>query len=147
MIDEGVVAVGGHELGDLSHRPTLEDLRVELRERFPERNERAIGIFVGYWRAFLYDMMVDDLVALSLTDGRVALGRLVGGYRYRPDEPDQVRHAREVDWLLRELPRDRFDDDIRATLNSRGTICRVRARDAVRRFETAAIIGSDPGPG
>jgi predicted Mrr-cat superfamily restriction endonuclease len=101
MIDEGVVAVGGHELGDLSHRPTLEDLRIELRERFPERNERAIGIFVGYWRAFLYDMTVGDVVALSLTDRRVAVGWLVGGYRYRPDEPDQVRHARSVDWLLK----------------------------------------------
>lgn len=147
MINEGVVAVGGHELDDLSHRPTLEELRVDLGDRFPDRNQRAIGIFVGYWRSFLYDMVVGDVLALSLTGGRVAVGRIIGGYMYRPDQPDHVRHARPVDYLISNLPRDRFDEDIRATFNSRGTICRIRAHEAVRRLETAAIIGSDPGPG
>ena len=147
MINEGFVAVGGRELDDLSHRPTLEELRVDLGQRFPDRNERAIGIFVGYWRVFLYDMAIGDVLALSLTGGRVAVGRVIGDYEYRVDQSDHVGHVRRVDWLISDLLRDRFDDDIRATLNSRGTICRIRAHDAVRRLETAAIIGSDPGPG
>jgi hypothetical protein len=50
MIRDHVVAVGGHELGDLSYGPALEDLRHELRERFPDRPERGIANFVGYWR-------------------------------------------------------------------------------------------------
>jgi restriction system protein len=146
LLSQGLVTVGGHELGDLSHAPSTDELRSELRDRFPERNERAIGIFVGYWRSFLYDMQVDDLVAMPLTGRRVAIGRVVGGYEYHDQELERIRHARPVEWLVRDLPRDRFDDDIRATLGSRGTICRLRADDAVNRLEAAVASGSDPGP-
>lgn len=145
MLKDAVVAVGGHELGDLSGSPTLADLRVELRKRFPERSERAIGVFVGYWRPFLYDMAIGDMIAMSLSGRRVAIGRVTGDYWYRPDEPDRVRHARAVDWLAVDLDRDRFDPDIKATLDSRGTICRIGAEQAARRLALAAELGGDPG--
>ncbi|MGQ0823743.1 MAG: restriction endonuclease [Actinomycetota bacterium] len=146
MIDEGVIAVGGEEIGDLSCRPSLDDLKVALRASFPDRSERALGIFVGYWRAFLYEMTLGDLVALSISRGQVAIGRVLGDYEYRPRERGHIRHVRQVDWLNAALPRDRFDEDMRATLNSRGTICRIHAPNAAHRLEVAAIIGSDPGP-
>lgn len=145
MLRDHVVAVGGHELGDLSYGPDLEDLRIELRERFPERPDRGISNFVGYWRQFLYDMEPGDLVALSLSGSRVAIGRVIGRYAYRPTAPDRIRHARAVEWLATDLPRDRFDYDIKATLDSRGTICRIRATAARRRLLAAADTGNDPG--
>ncbi len=145
MLREHVVAVGGHELGDLSHGPDLEDLREELRERFPDRPGRGIANFVGYWRQFLYDTQPGDLVALSLSGGRAAIGCVTGGYRYRPAAPDRIRHARAVEWLVSDLPRDRFDHDIKATLDSRGTICRIRAQGAARRLRAAPDTGNDPG--
>lgn len=145
MLRDHVVAVGGHELGDLSHGPDLEDLRDELRERFPDRTERAIAIFVGYWRQFLYDMKAGDIVALSLSGGRVAIARVTGDYAYRPSAKDRIRHARAVEWLGSDIPRERFDHDIKATLDSRGTICRIRAAGAKRRLLAAAETGIDPG--
>lgn len=144
MIRDHVVAVGGHELGDLSYGPTLEDLRHELRERFPDRPERGIANFVGYWRQFLYDMRPGDLVALSLSGSRVASGRVTGGYAYRPSAPDRIRHARAVEWLAPDLPRARFDRDIKATLDSRGAICRIRAAAAHRRLLATADTGMEP---
>ncbi len=127
MLRDHVVAVGGHELGDLSHGPELEDLRDELRDQFPERTDRGIANFVGYWRQFLYDMQPGDVVALSLSGSRVAIGRVTGGYAYRLSAPDRIRHARAVEWLASDIPRGRFDRDMKATLDSRETICRIRA--------------------
>lgn len=87
MLRDHVVAVGGHELGDLSHGPDLEDLREELGDQFPDRPERGIANFVDYWRQSLYDVQPGDVVALSLSGGRVGHrttdGRLRVGRRHQ----------------------------------------------------------------
>lgn len=140
---EHVVAVGGHELGNLSHRPDLPEAREQLRERFPDRRDRGIANFVGYCRQFLYDMQPGDLVALSLSNGRVAIGCVTGGFRYGPSAPDRIGHARAVEWLVSDLPRVRFGHDINATFESRGTVCRIRAQGPERRLRTAADTGNE----
>lgn len=145
LVRGAFIAIGGHELGDLSDSPTLDELRAELSARFPERSPRGIANFVGYWRQFLYEIRSGDLVALSLSDGRVAIGRVDGNYEYRPSAPERIRHARLVEWLDPDMPRNRFADDLRNTMGSRGTICRFRADRADHRLEVAARTGFDPG--
>lgn len=115
-----------------------------LRERFPDRRDRGIANFVGYGRQFLYDMQPGDLVALSLSAGRVAIGCVKGGYRCGPSAPDRIGHARAVKWLVSDLPRVRFGHDINATFESRGTVCRIRAQGPERRLRPAADTGNEP---
>jgi predicted Mrr-cat superfamily restriction endonuclease len=138
MLREQIVVMGGHELDDLLSGPSLEDLRCELL--FPDRRHRGIAKFVGYWRQFLYEMQPGDLIA-----PRITIGCLTTGCDYRTTAPDRIKHVRSAEGLATDLPRDRFDADIKATLDCGGTVRRIRAEGAARRLRSVADAGIDPG--
>ncbi|MCU1456213.1 MAG: restriction endonuclease [Actinomycetia bacterium] len=127
FLDEDVIGMSSDALGDLSMHPTDDDLREWLHAAHPERSDRAIATFVRYWRVFLTEMEVDDLVVVPLRKSRYALGTITGPYRYMPEEPDpRLRHRRAVEWL-QEGPRSEVADTVRRVLGSPGTVCRVKA--------------------
>lgn len=130
MLDAGVVAIGGSEIGDLSARQSDGEIARRLRAAMPGRSERAITTFVRYWRQFLNEMVAGDYVLVPLAGRRVAIGEVVGPYAFRGDaERPELRHTRPVDWLA-VLARDRLDPELRARVDAPGTIGRVRVPDA-----------------
>jgi len=138
MLREGVIAIGGDEIGDLSDRPGSAEIRARLRTA-PElagRSDAAISRFVAYWRAFLGEIRTGDYLLVPLTRRRVAVGRIAGSYRYRAGHPNpRLQHARPVEWLLT-LHRDGLDSDLRKRVDAPGTVARVRLPDAAARVGT-----------
>lgn len=139
MLEDGVIAFGSGELGDLAKRPGDETLAAKLRAALPNRGARAISNLVAEWRCFLDEMRTGDTVLAPLTASRVAIGRVRGGYRYRPRATDpRLRHVRRVEWL-RTLPRHALPQGLRAPLAEAGTIGEISAAGAAQRVEE--IVG------
>lgn len=129
-LDEGVVCISEDLVGDMGDEPDRAEIKRRLRAAYPERGEQTLGIWTGYWSAFLA-MEPGDLVLVPLVRGEVAIGEVRGDYDYIANEPHpRLRHRRLVRWIVPPIPRASLPDDIRRTVNAPGTICRVRAKDA-----------------
>ena len=130
-LQDAVVSISEDVTGDMSRRPSRAVIKRRLELAHPDKGEHTIGIWAGYWCAFL-QMAPGDLVVVPLAGQEVAVAEVVGDYEYVPDDPNpRLRHRKAVRWLTR-MPRRLLPDDIRKTVNSPGTICRVRAPDADR---------------
>lgn len=141
MVDDDLIAISADEIGDVTDEPTDDEYRARLRQapQLADRSDKAIGTFVSYWRMFRSDMQAGDMVAVPLSDKRVAIGEIIGGYAYRPREPElRLRHIRPVRWLSSGLPRSDLDDDLRRVVNAPGTICSIGAVDAAGRLRRLA---------
>lgn len=138
-LDLGVVCISEDLVGDMGYEPDRDEIRRRLRAAYPGKGERTIGIWAGYWSAFL-DMVPGDLVIVPLAGGEAAIGEVRGAYDYIASEPNpRLRHRRQVRWLAPAVPRAALPDDIRRTVNSPGTICRVGAEYAD--FTVARLAG------
>jgi hypothetical protein len=144
MIANGFVSVGGDELGDLTGVTDLGQIRDWLIEAFPQR-PGAIGIFVGYWRRFLFDATPGDLIVLPTRTRGVAIGEFVGPYHYVAEVHPRARHRRAVSWNATDLDRDNFEEDLRRVLSGRHTIQDIRVPEAVARLRSLVEAGVDPG--
>jgi hypothetical protein len=146
MIANGFVAVGGAEIGDLTGVDDPEFIRSCLTKSMPDRTPRAIALFVGYWRRFLWDATPGDLVVLPTRDRHVAIGELVGPYHYVDNVEPRARHRRPVAWVNTGVARDAFGRDLLVTLNGHHTVQEFTAPEAASRLKALADTDIDPGP-
>jgi hypothetical protein len=145
MLANGFVSVGGAEIGDLTGVTDAEYIRSELTRTMTERAPRAINLFVGYWRRFLWEAESGNLVALPTRDRCVAIGEFVGPYFYVADAGPHARHRREVAWIGPPVSRNAFGHDLLVTLNGQHTVQDFKAEGAARRLLALSESGLDPG--
>ena len=144
-----IVAVGStagwSRLDDLSQVHTREQLLSLCLEVYPDKKRNALRNWVTQLWAFVKQIQVGDLVCTPLK-GRaaIAVGRITGPYRHRPDFPEW-RHTRPVEWLNPDLPRSVFGEDLLLSLGSQLTICQIRRNDAEARVRAILQTGEDPG--
>lgn len=129
----GFIAIGGGEVGDLAGVDDIDTIKELLTLALPEASPRAIAIFAGYWRRFLWDAAAGDLVAMPLRDRTVALGELTGSYFYVAEAEPRTRHRRTVAWSSR-VSRDLFSADLVTTLSSKHTVLEFGAPGAVEKL-------------
>ena len=146
MLANGFVSVGGGEVGDLGDVTDPEEIQDMLRVSMPDRSPRAIALFVGYWRRFLFDAKVGELVVLPVRDRTVAIGEFVGPYHYLDGVEPRARHRRPVAWARTGIDRERFRSDLLVTLNGQHTVQTFTAPQAARRLRRLAATAHDPGP-
>jgi restriction system protein len=145
-LQDGLAVIGWSELPDLSDRTTRESLMGLLQQTYPDASHKRLLNWQAQLWAFLHTISDGDLVVLPLkTASAVAIGEVAGGYRYRPDLPPDARHTRPVKWLRPDLPRTAFSQDLLYSLGAFLTVCEVKRHDAVRRLDTLARTGHDPG--
>jgi hypothetical protein len=145
MIANGFVSIGGDEIGDLTGLTDAETIRDWLTESMPDRSPRAISLFVGYWRRFLWDAASGDLVVLPTRARDVAIGEFVGPYHFAKSAESHARHRRAVSWIATAVDRDAFDADLVTTLNGQHTVQEFKAARAASRLRSLAETGVDPG--
>lgn len=145
-LDEGLVILGWENLGDLSLVASIEDLRRILHEAYPDAVERRIENWAHQLWRFVHAMQVGDLVVMPQKyKPVVAIGRLVGDYRFRAGAPDELRHVRPVEWINTAVERAAVGGDLRDSMGSFLTVSELSRRDAVDRVESLAASGTDPG--
>ncbi len=137
MLANGFVSVGGDEIGDLSAIDDAETIRDLLTSSMRDRSPRAIAIFVGYWRRFLWEAATGDLVVLPLRDRTVAIGEFVGPYHFVATADPHARHRRAVSWTVR-VERDDLDADLVKILNGQHTVQEFTDPSAVERLRRLA---------
>ena len=88
------------------------------------------------WR-FAHEIKDGDMVVLPRKQPKVvAVGKIAGGYEYRPDlESAHGPHTRLVEWEVTDIPRANFDQDLLHSLGGLATVFRPRADDAEGRIE------------
>jgi restriction system protein len=138
-----VVGIGWAELGDLSAAHSLDAIKRRLREHFPDDKPSKVSNQAGQIDAFTHRIKQGDLVALPLkTAPAVAFGRVIGGYIFDAQAPEQVRHQRKVEWIREDVSRSEIDQDLLYSLGAFMTVCQIRRNNAEKRIE--ALLAGKP---
>lgn len=108
-INEGFVAIGWDEMGDLSAiQPTRDAFKQAYARAFPLENPASIPVSAGVPYRFVVEMKEGDLIIFpSKPDRMINIGVVDGHYEYRPSAPHQKPNTRRVRWL-KHLPRTSF---------------------------------------
>jgi MoxR-like ATPase len=146
-LDEGVAVIGWSDLGPIGLDETRDDLKRRISETWDEHRPAALGTSAGQIYRFIHEVKLGDLVVLPRKRPRnhVAIGRMAGEYLHRDSGPfadTDAQHTREVDWLVRDLPYERFDPDLRDAFGQQGTVSEISKPDAAERL-LAVVDGED----
>ena len=143
---EGLTFIGWPRLGDISGY-TRDGIRLALKAVYPEYADNVIANWTGQLWRFANQIAIGDYVVMPLhtKPGYVAIGSVTGEYEYRETEPVEFRHIRAVQWLQKDIPRESFRPDLRASITSLLTVCGLTRNDAAQRVAYLAEHGVDPG--
>lgn len=144
-LDNGQACIGWDEVPDLRNFVSKEGLRSTLEELMPDWSKAAISNSLGQLWGFKERIQLGDLIALPLkTRSGIAIGRVVGEYEKREDNPEGALHIRPVQWLETSIPRAKFGQDILYSLGAFMTVCQVQRNDAEQRI--LSILDGQPDP-
>lgn len=142
-LETGELATGW-ELPDISSANTRDAVLTALSNALPEEQPGTLRNWAAQLNQLKNVAVPGDLVITPLkTTGRLAVGRIKGGYIHTLDGAP----ARRVDWLRTDLPRDALKQDLLYSLGASQTICEISRNDAFERVTAAVKTGVDPGGG
>jgi restriction system protein len=82
---DNVVALGWHEMADLSHLKTREDFKAAVAKTYPNKKPGAIPNNAGQLYRFVHELKSGDIVVFPLKRTReIWLGEVKGEYEYDP---------------------------------------------------------------
>lgn len=141
-LDNNVVTTGWDDLGDISSLKDREALQTLMDKTYPDEKVTTLRIWTGEMWALKERMQIDDLVAVPLkTRSAIAIGRVSGAYRFRPDGPDGGRQQRVVEWIKTDLARTEIDQDLLYSFGSTLTVFQIQRNHAEERFRKLLKIG------
>lgn len=144
-LEKGVVVIRWDDIGDLSGINTRDEMQELCKKIYPEESQYTIGSYTGQLWRFRSLIHKDDIVALPLkTRSAVALGKVLGPYRYEPDNPDGAKNTRPVEWIREDVPRSDFGQDLLNSLNAYMTVCQITRNNAEERIK--AMLGGSRDP-
>lgn len=146
-LQQGLAVIGWNEVGDVSHVQDEAALDEMLTKAFPE----ALVPRIRNWRsqlwAFSKRIAKGDIIVLPLkTTKEIAIGKVTGDYFFVENAPDGLHHQRAVEWLVTDLPRSTFMQDLLYTFGAFMTVCRVQRNNAEERIAVVLKGKPDPGP-
>ncbi|MEI6800199.1 MAG: restriction endonuclease [Pseudomonadota bacterium] len=99
-IDEGYVAIGWHELGDLQQYADRNAFKAAILEKIPDAKTGALPVYAGILYRFTHEIQAGDLVVYpSKHDRMVNIGKLTGELVHITDEKDEYPNHRGVEWI------------------------------------------------
>ncbi len=109
FLQQGCIALGWHEVGDLSKLPANRDgFKIRVAETFPKMKQGAVPVSAGQLYRFVYETKIGDIAVYpSKFDRHINIGRIIGDYEYSPKEESTYPNHRKVTWL-KSLPRTHF---------------------------------------
>jgi restriction system protein len=95
-----VVALGWHEMADLSHLNTREEFKAAVAKTYPNKKPGAIPNNAGQLYRFVHELKSGDIVVFPLKRTReIWLGEVKGEYEYDPALEPRYPHIRKVEWV------------------------------------------------
>lgn len=125
-IEQGYVAIGWHEMGDLSLiKPTRDAFKAAYERAYPDAGPGKVRTSAGVPYRFLVEMKPGDLVIFpSKPDRMVNIGVVDGPYVYDPRALFDCPHRRAVKWL-KHIPRADFSQSALNEIGSALTLFKV----------------------
>ena len=143
FLDESRVYVTWDGLSDdLQKLEKVEQLRELLHGRYPELGTRAVINYAGQIWPFVTAMKPGDWVVMPAKNkAAIHFGEIAGDYVYNPSGPDPYFHYRKVKWFAKDIPRERFAQDLLYSFGAFMAICEIRRNDAEARVHAMADNG------
>ncbi len=117
FLENGIVAVGWNEIGDISGK-TKKEIKALMRDRYAKFSQGKIAISAGQMIRFAFEIKNGDYVVTYDPPARIYhLGKIIGDYEYLPGKIE-YSHIRKVKWI------GKIDRDLLSitTKNSLGAI-------------------------
>ncbi|PKL49804.1 MAG: restriction endonuclease [Planctomycetes bacterium HGW-Planctomycetes-1] len=135
-LDKGQVVIGWSEMETLSQFNTREEMLDGLRKAYPDALPARLYNYQGQLWAFAKRIKTGDLVILPLKgQDAIAIGKVTGDYKYRPENPRDAKHTRDVDWIQEDISRSRFDQDLLYSFGAFMTVCQIKRNNAEERIK------------
>lgn len=138
--NEGFIAIGWPEIGDLSGFNTRPKMRAAYVAAYPMDKPKTVSSSYGQPYRFAHEMKEGDPIVFPVKPtGEISVGRIIGPYR-RSDEEDlaEYPHVRPVEWLAA-VPRTSFTQ---AALHSFGSFLTVStSNDHLEEVVSVAVDG------
>lgn len=132
-LDNNVAVIGWGELPDLSKIKDRDEMEDLLKITYPDKMHRTVNSWESQVWPFVNEIVEGDLIALPLKRRAViAIGEVVGEYRFEKDNPHDARHTLPVKWR-NEFPRNQFGQDLLYSLGAGRTVCRIQRNNAEER--------------
>jgi len=142
FLDEGRIYLTWSGLNrDLSKLKDRKDLMAVLEEVYPKFTHAHRVQNSGQIWAFVRRMSPGDWVCVPSKRKTLHIGEITGDYVFVPDAEDRYFHYRTVKWLVTDVPRTNFDQDILNSLGAFTTICQVKRNDAEARVRAMQANG------
>lgn len=142
------VTPGGYgAVPDLSGYGSLSEVKQLAAAAYPDASTGAVGNYAAQLWALVGRMQVGDLVVLPLkSSAQLAIGELIGDYRYDADEADpERRHIHPVRWVRTDVSRSAIKQDLLYSLGAFSTYCQLSRNEAVGRLTAVSEGRVDPG--
>lgn len=120
---------------DLKEIKSKEILYKRLIEHYDlDKEKTAINWASQIW-PIAHAMEQGDLVVLPSKFNRtIHIGEVNGDYVYDESLGSPYYHYRNVKWIAKDIPRDRFDQDILYSLGAFMTVCKIHRNNAEERI-------------
>lgn len=136
MLSESIIAIGWEELPDLAPVRSKEALQRLLEKAKPDSSKASIANQTGQIWAFRETAKTGDLVVAPLkSTSTIAIGRITGDYFYSTKYGPNMLHLRPVEWIKKDLPRNKFAQDLLYTFGAFMTFSRAERNNAEQRVK------------
>ena len=143
-IDKGILRIGFGIERDVSNLKDRVGLLRLMESIFPDAKPAKQRNFASQVNQFVNLAAGGDLVVSPMkTTSTIAIGRFSGPYT--PGPKGEV--TRPVEWLLVDIKRDAFKQDLLYSFGAIMTVCEISRNDALNRVEQVLKTGIDPGDG
>ncbi len=127
--ENGVVAIGWREIGDLTNVTSREAIKDLVRRVYPDYKEGRIRIWANQIIRFRFEFKINDYVITYNPERRIyMIGKIIGDYEYYDADENspfkEYPHIRRVVWE-HEISRDRLSASTKNTLGSISTIFKL----------------------
>ena len=145
VLENDLAVIGFDYVPSIEHAKNLNDVATIVDESNPDATPQLVRNHAGQLWRFAGEMQQDDLVVLPLKrTSQIAVGRVSGPYGY-VDVDNVPRHTRSVTWLVNDLPRTAFQQDLLNSFGAFLTVCNISRNRAVERVQAVLNDGRDPG--
>lgn len=140
--EERVYLTWGELVDDLTKAKSREAVTEVMRRCLRDAGEGKLRNHVGQIWAFCATIARGDWFALpSKFSSAIHFGEITGPLQFDPTASPPFKHFRTCKWIARDVPRNRFDQDLLYSLGAFMTICRITRNDAEARIRAIAANG------
>jgi len=132
----------GTEEIDLSGAKNYEGIKELLATLYPDEKPKARINWASQIAPFVFEIQKGDWVVLPRKHtSALAFAEVLEGYTFEPEAEATYRHSIKVRWLVIDVPRTAFDQDLLYSFGAFMTVCRMAKNNAEARVKTMEKAG------